>query len=253
MIYLAFAFWLFAIVLTARGILTLWAKLVKPRYLAIALIPGTLTAELGYLLGCLLSGAEVRVSHLFGKATGDGEESSSPKGVPYLTPVLTGMLPLAACIAMILLISTELGHPVFQSYRVNGVAAPKALPFVSGQSIWLFLEDQVHLLRDLWNALAATLNNYPWRNWKAWLFQYMLICLIVRMAPNGRPMRPALLGTAVVAGTAALGIAVGTGNAEALNSAWPLLSYVWASALGLLAMTLLIHGAFGLARMVRGR
>lgn len=250
MIYVAFAFWLFALIFAARCTMKLWAQMVKPKVLSWAVLPGTLTAELAFYLGSLLSGADFRPRKLLD----DTEETKTEKkpassGVPYLTPVLTGLMPVLACMSLILLLSVELGHPVFRHFYMEDVEAPIRLPVLTGESLWGLLGSQVELMENAWAALTDSLAKWPWQNPKAWIFQYLMICLIVRMAPTRRPMRPALVGTAVVALVIA-GTAVVWTQGQWLHDIWPLLSYTWATALLLLAATLCIRGGVGLCKIV---
>ena len=103
MIYVAFAFWLFALLFAARCIMTLWGQMVKPGVLAWILLPGTLATELAFYLASLISGAEFRLPKPGEKGDGGkGGLGVASGGVPYLTPLLTGLMPVLACLALII-------------------------------------------------------------------------------------------------------------------------------------------------------
>ena len=51
MLYLALTFWLLVIVLTAWGVERLWSGMVRPKILNTVLLPGTLVAQIGLVLG----------------------------------------------------------------------------------------------------------------------------------------------------------------------------------------------------------
>jgi len=253
MIYIAFAFWLFALVFAARCTMKLWAQMITPKALSWAVLPGTLATELAFYLGSLLSGADFRPRKLVDDSEDtqkDAANGPASGGVPYLTPVLTGLMPVLACMSLIFVLSTELGHPVFRHFYMADVEVPVRLPGVDGETLWGLLAGQVKLMENAWAALTDSLANMPWQNPKGWIFQYLMICLIVRMAPTRRPMRPALVGTAVVAFLIAATVAVVSSHGQWLRDVWPLLSYTWATALLLLAVTLCIRGGVSLYRIV---
>jgi hypothetical protein len=251
-IYAAFAVWIFAIVFAARGTVGFWTALVKPRYLAWALLPGTLVSELGYFLACLLTGAEFQGRKLVDGDDGKGPGGETRGGVPYLTPLLAGLLPMAACMGLIYLFSEGLDHPTFERFRQIGQLAPQALPD-SGNAFWDFLRHQVDLLQAAWTSLTDSLDAWPWNSWKAWILQYLMICLTLRMAPSRRPMRPALAGAAVLAGLTAAVVALFSSQAKWLQAIWPVVSYTWATALLLLTVTLAAIGLVRLAMLLAGR
>ena len=250
-----FAFWLFAIVLAARGTLKLWTGMVPPRIVAWVLLPGSLASELSYYLACLLAGAEFRPGKLL---DGNGDKPTSgvaaKSGTPYLTPLLIGLLPLVVCLALILLLSYGFDHPVFRSLYFADIDATRTPPYLGEGTIWTLLIEQVRILRGMCEGLAGTLSDWPWRNWRGWLFEYLMICLVLRMAPSRRPLRPTLIGVAVMAALIAAVVAAGSPGAKWMTDIWPLLSYTWATALLLLCVTLAIRGIVSLVKiLVTGR
>ena len=101
MLYLAATFWLLVIVLTAGGIHALWSTMMKPRVVNSLLLPGTLVAQLGHVLGLLVTGATVTGTTLYkddGSGAPETTQDAKPR-IPILGPVLIGMLPLAYAVS----------------------------------------------------------------------------------------------------------------------------------------------------------
>jgi hypothetical protein len=98
MLYATTAFWLMVIVLSAWGVHSLWSGMVKPRVVNIVLLPGTLVAQMGHVLGLLITGATVSNTALIkDDETGAPlqSENAQPR-IPIIGPVIIGMLPLIA-------------------------------------------------------------------------------------------------------------------------------------------------------------
>ncbi|MFW6155086.1 MAG: hypothetical protein ACOC95_07720 [Planctomycetota bacterium] len=253
MIYVAFAFWLFALIFAARCIVLLWGQMVKPGVLAWILLPGTLATELAFYLASLLSGAEFRLPTA---GDGDGDNGGlgvASGGVPYLTPLLTGLMPVLVCLGLIVILATRFGGAIFERFALTEAAAPMNLPLLSNATVWDLLGGQVHLLQAAWTALTGALAHWPWHAPQAWLFHYVMICLIVRMAPLRRPMRPVVFGTAAVAVMISIAVRIVSDGGNWLYDIWPLLSYTWATALLLMALTLAVRGGVALTRIVMGK
>src|SRR3989304_852994 len=98
MLYVAMTFWLLVCVLAAWGVHRLWCAIVPVRVLNALLLPGTLVALLGHILGLLVTGATVRTATLYKDGSGDPETTTHPKPrIPVIGPAIIGMLPLLAC------------------------------------------------------------------------------------------------------------------------------------------------------------
>ncbi|MBN1513099.1 MAG: hypothetical protein JXB13_13880, partial [Phycisphaerae bacterium] len=65
MLYVAMTFWLLVIVFLAWGVHQIWSGMVKPRTVNSILLPGTLVAQLGHVLGLLVTGATVSNTTLY--------------------------------------------------------------------------------------------------------------------------------------------------------------------------------------------
>ncbi|MFP4052860.1 MAG: hypothetical protein ACLFV7_03250 [Phycisphaerae bacterium] len=258
MIYLALTVWLFAILFAGLGVYRLWAGLVKPKYVGWALLPGTLVCELAYILGCLITGGEVRRARLIPSGDSRGPRSADPttEDTPKLKvigPVVASLLALLAGVSSILVVRWLLGEPVIETFVLHrGLLAipslPKELPG-SWDGLWGLLAAQVDLLRhtfEFWPELE-------WTHWRVPLFVYLTTCLAVRLAPGGRDLRWSLLAAAVLAGGIAVAALASDRFAGLMEDVWPLLTYLWALLLFLLAVTGLIYAGVGIVNVLRGK
>ena len=245
MFYAALTFWLFVIVLTARGVHQLWSGMVKPKALNIVLLPGTLVAQVAHVLGLLVTGATVRETTLF-----NSDEAGAPRTthgpnpkIPILGPVVIGMLPILACVAAIFFIARLLGAPVMTKLPTGiiGPSLPTTLP-----GIWQLLRDQITLVESLVSAVTAA----DFLSWKTWLFLYLLICLTVRIAPFPGNLRGALGAILILGVGAALTVSLLDVADLHLQSVWAVLNLTLATLLFLLLFSLLIRGTIGLTRVL---
>ena len=74
MIYAAFTVYLLLIIAMGLGIYRQWTSLVKPAIVHWALLPGTFVSEVAYIIGCLITGGEIKRAKLMdnGGAAGKG-------------------------------------------------------------------------------------------------------------------------------------------------------------------------------------
>lgn len=180
MLYAALTFWLLVIMFSAWGVHQLWSGLIKPRVVNGILLPGTLVAQLGHVLGLLVTGNPVQNTKLM-----DDDESGSPKSdtpdqqrIPVIGPIVIGLLPLLACGVCLYVASTFWGGSVLDGLSVSGVEAtrPQTLNEVN---VWGLLRGSITLVENMVNAIL----NSDVMNWRTLLFLYLAVCLTVRMAP----------------------------------------------------------------------
>ena len=257
MIYAAFTLWLLLILFAGIGVFRLVSRLVKPSILNWVLLPGTIVSEMAYIFGCLITGGEVRRAKLLpGKVhphskTETGEPTTETAGgMKVVSPIVASLLTILACAAAILLIRKLLGSPVIDKFIGIWPSAqvPQKLP-TSMADFWEQIEAQVRLLR----RMSETLWKLDWLDWRAPLFVYLAACLSIRIAPVNRPIRPTLAAAAVIAALIGLIGLVIQNFAGLMNDVWPLLTYIWANLLFLLALALLITGGVSLARILAGK
>lgn len=250
MFYAAATLWLMLIVLLAWGVHHLWSGLVKPRVVNSLLLPGTLVAQLGHVLGLLVTGGTVNNTALM-----KDDESGAPVAeadarprLPVFGPIIVALLPIVALGGAIYVSAGQIGGPLLaqmpemsadNTYVAQRV--PDSLPF-----FWAQLRDLITLMERTVEALRRT-DLMDWRNA---LFVYLLVCMSVRMAPlpgNLRGHLGAVLLTGLFAGV--LGSFV-PAVPEAIHSAWPAVTLTVATLLLLLVASLIVRGVTGLIRIL---
>lgn len=249
-VYFMLAIWLVLSVLLGRGVYQLLTGLAKPSWTNVALLPGTAVSELSYVLGCLVSGGEVRKAKLLdssaGKATG-GTQATGSKRLPWLSPLVASLVSLAACTCCIVVVHSLLGGPVIRQFAVpTALVLPQAPP-ASWAGFWSALHGQLDLLR----RFSETLVDLRWLDWRVPLFVYLVACLSVRLAPAGRPLRPIMLATAILAVAVSLAGLVSKGFGNLVADVWPLLTYVWVSLLWMMGMLLIVKAVLGLVKAAK--
>lgn len=246
MIYAAMTFWLLVVVLTAWGVHRLWGQMIKPKVFNTMLLPGTLVAQLGHVIGLLVTGATISNTTLIkDDESGEPETTQNPKPrIPVVGPVVIGMLPILACAAALYLVAGKLGGSVVRGIG-TAVIGPTLPTTMSG--FWQLLRDQISLVESIAGALARA----DLTSGITWLFVYLLICLTVRMAPFRGYLRGSL-GAIVVLGIAAAAVASLFGVADPrIQNAWAVLSLAVGTLNLLLITSLIVRGAVGLTRILR--
>lgn len=245
MLFAAMTFWLLVIVLAAWAVHHLWSGLSKPRVVNTTLLPGTLVAQLGHVLGMLITGGTVNDTTLYkDDETAAPEQTKNPRPrVPVIGPVVVGLLPILACATAIYFVAEHLGGPLAAEMRRESVttALPKSLA------------GGFELLRDLITqserTLAAVLTG-DFGDWHAWLFLYLLVCLTVRMAPFPGNLRGALGAIPLLGLLTALAANFAPGVSERIHQGWPTLSLAVGALLLLLLISLLVRGVVGLGKLL---
>ena len=245
MLYAATVFWLLVIVFSAWGVHRIWSGMVKPRVVNVILLPGTLVAQMGHVLGLLVTGATVNNTTLIkDDETGDPQQSSDAKPkIPFIGPVIIGMLPLITCAVAIFAAAFFLRSATVSDLTSNRVTT--ALP-LSLAAFWDLLRSQITLMEStLSAALGSSLND-----WHAWLFIYLVICLTVRMAPFPGNLRGSL-GAIVVLGVIAAVVGRFIDSTRTIiENGWNVLSLSVAMLLLLLVFSLVVRGVVSLVQLL---
>lgn len=246
-LYAALTFWLVIIMFSAWGVHQLWSALVKPRVVNSVLLPGTLVAQLGHVLGLLLSGSSVQNTALMDDGEKGDPKSETPdqSRLPIIGPILVGLLPLVACGACLYVAAQTWGDPVLNGAG-TAMTLPQALPTTLA-GVWELLRSAITLLESMVNAIVHS--DLP--NWPTVLFLYLAVCLTVRMAPFEGNQRGAIgaifLAAILISIVASL---VPSARVFIEQSSWPILSFAVAMLLFLLLVSLLVHGVIGLVRIL---
>lgn len=246
MLYAALTFWLLLIVFAAWGVRKLWSGIIQPKIFNSILLPGTLIGLLGHVLGLLVTGATISETTLFkDDDTGEPETTADPKPkIPVVGHVIIGLLPLLACGAGVFFTSRYLGGTTVSQIN-DDVVGPKLPTSLGG--FWQLLRDQITLMESTVSAISSA----DFHNWKTVVFLYLIVCLVVRMAPFPGNLRGAL-GAIVLLG-------IGGGVASSLfdiadprvQSGWAVINLTVAILLVLLFVSLLIRGLTGLIYVVK--
>jgi len=251
---LAFAFWLLLIVFMALGTHRLLEQFGKGRYVDWLLLPGVLVAEMAYVFGCLITGAEVRSASLFPTGTGRAAMTQTTPRIKVAGPIMAALIAMAGCVATIVVLHGLLGEPIIRDFIADESGLiPKVGPDLSGQlpttaeEFWAFPGRQVQLVRKMYETCLAA----NWLNWRVPLFVYLGLCLSIRLGPARRPVRPTL-GAAVL-GAIVLAVVqqASAAWADRINGLWLLLTYIWASLLLVLLLVALLRGCVYLVTVIR--
>ncbi len=244
--YAALTFWLFVILFSALGVHRLWSALIQPKIVNSILLPGTLVAQLGHILGLLVTGGTVNNTTLVKDDEScepeTGEDSKSR--VPVIGSIIIALLPMAGCAVAIYWTARYFGGEILQAMNAvqfNQTVLPTSLPafFVTIRGALALVEHLVGVVR------ASDLHN-----WQTLLFLYLVICLTVRMAPLTGNLRGSL-GAIFLFGIIAFLVGQMTKSGpDAFGSAWPLIVFCVAVLLLLLIFSLLVTGVVRLIRTV---
>lgn len=248
MLYAALTLWLLVIVFSAAGVHRLWSALIKPRVVNSILLPGTLVAQLGHVLGLLVTGNPVKNTKLMGDDESGEPRSDTPEQprVPILGPILVGLLPLLACGACLYIVASYWGGTVLRGMGAVGVETQ--VPRTLGQ-LWSLLRDSISLVESLVNAILQR----DLLNWVTVLFLYLAVCLTVRMAPFEGNRRGAIGAIVLTGGLVAILGSLWTGARDFVVSSWPILTFTVAMLLFLLLLSLVVAGVVGVIRILAGK
>lgn len=248
MLYAALTFWLLVIVFSAWGVHWLWGRLVKPRVVNSVLLPGTLVAQLGHVLGLLVTGNSVSNTKLMADDE-EGEPTTEPPEkhrIPIVGAVLVGLLPLAACAACLYVASRTLGSGVVgNAASETAEALPLMLP-TTLTDVWDLLHASITACEEMLNAIVHS----NLSDWTTVLFLYLAVCLTVRMTPFEGARRGAIAAILLSGLIVALLGSLTPSIEAAVLSSWPVLNFAVGMLLFLLLVSLLISGVVGLVRIL---
>jgi len=237
MIYAAAAVWLAVAVLLAWGVHALWSSIFKAKTVDGVLLPGTVIAHLGLIVGLLITGGSAGNAppgRDDEKRSAGADAGLQPK-IPVIGPLIVALLPMAALSVMLYLLVTRLGGPVLEQMPKDQIAMqlPPALA-----AFW----DQLRALITLAEGTLAAVRTAEAVPWRTMLFVYLMACFTVRLAPLPGNIRGHMGAIAVAGVVAWLVGTVTTGLAEAILRLWPILSLTVGWLLLLMMFSLLVRG-----------
>lgn len=242
MIYAAASFWLLVFVLMAWGVEHLWQSQAKSKTIDTLLLPGTIVAQLGRIIGLLITGAKVAP----GSSKGDGGERSPPDWqptLPVIGPVLVALFPMTAIGFMLYLVIVHLGPAIVS--RLPADQIPPALPLTL-TACWEQLRRLLSLSEATLNAVRAA----DGATWQLFLFVYLMICLTIRMAPFPGNVRGHIGAVVILGIAAALAGTVWSTLPQFILNFWPLLALSIGWLLLILLVSLLACGVIQSTRMI---
>lgn len=246
MFYGALTFWLLIALLEAFAIFKLWEGVVRPRWINLVLLPGTIISETAHFLAALLTGAPVREAKLVSDESVAEGTPEKQTGIPVLSPLLLALLPILAGLAIIVAL-----YRFFDAGLVNQMFAPP-LAMQLSQSVGWELGGWMQMAHDLLDLSERLLRSLPLRDlghtWKAWVFFYLTGCLAIRMVPLRGNLRGGMASMVLIGALAGgLGwLAPHRVNAPLRGNAWSLLGYIVAALTVLLLVAMLVRGAVAL-------
>lgn len=245
MIYAATSIWLMIAVLLAWGVYHIWSGIAKPKMVNAVLLPGTLVAQLGHIVGLLITGATVNNTALMQDDEKGGpttDPNPQPK-IPVIGPVIVALLPMLALGAMIYLAIVKLGMSVVVNVPQGAISTklPGGLA-----AFWDQLRSLITLAEGTLNAVWTAESIH----WQIAIFVYLMICLTVRMAPLPGNVRGHLGAIVTVGLVAWLAGTVMGGLPGIIEQAWPLLTLAVGWLLVLMMFTLVVRGAVSSVQMM---
>ena len=150
------------------GIFTLLARLTKPVVVTCLLLPGTIVSELAYILGCLITGGEIRRSRIMPESKGgDGGQpvTEAQSRLGFFGPLVASTFAIVACGAAILAVNkyVDKGDVVHQfALKSDGLLPPKGsfdekAPASGAAAVnyfWKLVHSQVDLLKRSTDVLG---------------------------------------------------------------------------------------------------
>ncbi len=225
----------------AWGVRAVWRGVVSPRTLNIALSPGTLIAQLGMIVALLMTEQGAGPVSFLGEDDAEKDEKEEAARVPFLQAVLMGLLPLVTVGAAMALILVGPGAGLIEPVSADHVSLS---PPQDLSAFWTQIRHLVTLTEETLNSLRVR----DWGSWPTWMLTYLLVCLVMQLAPPARSSygRFYAIGLVGVAG-ALIGTLV-PGLPGLILAAWPRLVFVCGLLLLILTVSLFLRGGVAVVR-----
>lgn len=241
MIYFSASLWMAAAVLLAWGVRAIWRGVISPRALNIALLPGTLIAQLGMIVAILMTEKELVPVSFLGEEEPDEDEKSEAPRVPFLQAVLVGLLPLVTVGAAVTLILIGPGAGLLEPVSADHVSLS---PPQDISAFWTQIRHLVTLTEETLNSLRLR----DWGSWPTWLLTYLLVCLVMQLAPPARSSYGRFYAIALVGVAGSLVGTLVPAFPNVILAAWPRLVFVCGLLLLILTASLFLRGGVAVVR-----
>lgn len=243
MVYLAAAVWLTVVIVLAWGVRYLISSLVRPRVLNGLLLPGTILAQLGYVVALLITGVSVRNVSFVGAEEDERKDDDPPERLPMLVTTILGLLPMLFVGGALYLFVGYYGDAF--AARITYARLAVEIP-----ATWPAFWEQLRQLISLAEETLDTLRTTDWAVWKNGIAAYVLVCLTVRMAPIGGNARGHFLAIGALATLASLLGTIIPNLPEIVGTTWPALALSVGVLLVLTMGAFVVRGTVGVYRML---
>jgi hypothetical protein len=175
-VYLSKIFlWLFFLISSSFFLNYLWFKIIPGKIRQIIIFPGVLVHELSHALGCIVTGAKIKEVAIF-SPRGSYVSHSKPI-IPLVGNFIISFSPIAGSIIALFFLSRFLNFP---------------LPIIKF-SFQPFYESFLIVSKE---TIIFILNNY--QSWKFWIFSYIIISLVISLAPSKQDFKNSFLSSLFV-------------------------------------------------------
>ena len=240
-IYLSTCVWLMVIVLLADGVYRIWGTLLAPRVVDGVLLPGTVIASIGHLVGLLVTGASV--------APRDPKDQGPPPPpqpkIPVVGPIVVALLPMVGLVIGIYAVTSNLGRGIL-------ARLPQEMMVLHVPGSLAALWDQLRGLITLAEATLNALRDAKAGGWTIFFFVYLLMSLSVRLAPLPGKV---FCHAGAIAGAGAIAALIGSVNPglpEAIQKTWPMLTLTVGWLVLALLASMVIKGVVSGWRLAKG-
>lgn len=242
MIYAAACIWILLVVFLAWGVDRLWKGIAQPRTLRVILWPGAFLAQVGRVLGLLITGAKVvKAGPDEGDTSANGADWA-PK-MPVIGPLVVALIPMTLLAIVLYLVGFRLGYPVLEKLPASVVSTAPPLTLAA---FW----EQLRSLITLSEGTLDAVRSAEVEPGKLILFMYLMVCFTVRLAPSPGNLRGHVGAILLLGITAGLVGTVIDGLPNLIQSLWPLLALALGWLLLLLMGTLIVRAAISSARVI---
>lgn len=243
MLYLSLGFRLLLILAAGVGLYRYWTRRLGGATVDWLMLPAALVAEAAYSAGRLMTGRPAYGGLLSPQdASADACRFAISGKNGFFVSMLSSFLTMALCGLVLAAATKWIGRDVVRaltmSHLAEGASSLPTMPW-GWKAFWEFLSAQVNLLRRFLEMLAER----NWLDWRVGLYVYLSAIFSVRMGAVRHDWRATFASAMLLAAlTAVAGTIFPPVHSFAEGELQYLLTYIWATLLGLLAATLVLTG-----------